>query len=348
MAKIRIEQLDGIRALAVAAVLCHHLLQVKLLWMGVDLFFVLSGFLITGVLLDRKDSTLKEYFGHFYRRRARRILPPYLLLLLVTTVLFGLSWASHWYLYVVLMNFVMACGIAQPFSLCILWSLGVEEQFYLAWPFIVYFLSEQAIAWVAASIVLLAPLLRWFCTPLFAHHRAIYSLTPFRMDTLAAGALLALAWRRSPDRIRQFGHYGPIFSAFAACALAILARNPEFTTTANTRMSNVWIYEMTLIICTGILLWALSGKAVGILMLAPLRYLGRISYSIYLIHLTLFVFLSRYLHTEVEAVSATLVAMLLYASASWYLLEQPLLTSESRPGWLSTQSEQTPGVRQTV
>lgn len=192
MANRRIVQLDGIRAAALAAVVVHHLFRVRLLWMGVDLFFVLSGFLITGVLLDHKDQPLKSYFGHFYQRRARRILPPCLLLLLVTTILFGFAWAHSWYLYLGFTNIIAAFGITQPPSLNALWSLGVEEQFYFVWPFVVYFLSEQAIAWVAGALMLTAPLLRWFGTPLFAHHWAIYSLTPFRMDTLAAGALLAI------------------------------------------------------------------------------------------------------------------------------------------------------------
>lgn len=73
----RIRQLDGIRAIAILAVFVHHSLHVKLMWMGVDLFFVLSGFLITGVLLDAKHHSLGNFFAHFYSRRARRILAPY-------------------------------------------------------------------------------------------------------------------------------------------------------------------------------------------------------------------------------------------------------------------------------
>lgn len=330
MAK-RIEQLDGIRALAILAVFMHHLLQVRLLWMGVDLFFILSGFLITNVLLDQKKRGLKGYFGHFYQRRVLRILPPYLLLLMVATVLFGAFWMHTWYYYLFLMNAITAFKIPQPQALDILWSLAVEEQFYLVWPFVVYFLSEEAIAWVAGAILLTAPLLRWLCTPLFAEHWAIYSLTPFRMDTLAAGALLGLVWRKHADRIRQFGHYGPVFSALALGLMAFLARNPGFTTTGNTRESNVCIYEISLVICTGIILWALSGKGVQILTLSPVRYLGRISYTVYLIHLIVYFTLARYLHGKGLTLLAAAVVTLLYASASWFVLEKPLLTKGLRP-----------------
>lgn len=331
MASKRINQLDGIRAIALCGVVVHHLFRVKLLWMGVDLFFILSGFLITGVLLDRRDLSLKEYFGHFYRRRARRILPPFLLLLFVTTIFFGISWARHWYLYFFFMNAIPAFGLPQPPSLSVLWSLGVEEQFYFVWPFAVYFLGEEAIAWLAGGLMLAAPALRWFCTPLFSQHWAIYSLTPFRMDTLAAGALLAIVWRRRKDAIQRFGQYGPILSVLALGVLAVLARNPHFTTASNTRESNLWIYEMTLAITVGVFLWALSGRGTAVLSLAPVRYLGCISYSVYLIHLTVYFVMSSHLHGRVEALAATLMVTLLYASASWYFIERPLLVHKLQP-----------------
>lgn len=328
----RIGQLDGIRAIAITAVFLHHAFRLKLLWMGVDLFFILSGFLITGILLKHKDQSLKKYFGHFYARRARRILPPYLLLLLVTSLLFGVAWARHWYFYIFLMNIVEAFNIPHPLTLSLLWSLAVEEQFYLVWPFVVYFLSEEAIAWVAAAIVLAAPALRWLCTPWFPAHWPIYALTPFRMDLLAVGALLALVWRKHPERIRQFGQYGPILSVLALLALVLLARNPTFTTTANTRLSNLWIYEMSLFIGTGIILWALSGKGIRILTLAPVRYLGRISYPVYLIHATALVLAGRFLPQAPARTALAITLTLIYASASWFFLEKPLLfTGKAEP-----------------
>ena len=130
----RIPQLDGLRALAITAVFLHHALRVPLLWMGVDMFFVLSGFLITGVLIKLKADN-GSYFGAFYGRRARRILPPYFMFLLLASLFFPLGWGDHWYWYVFFgANFAEAFqrgagGIFQP-----LWSLSVEEQFYLVWP----------------------------------------------------------------------------------------------------------------------------------------------------------------------------------------------------------------------
>ena len=139
----RIPQLDSVRAIAILAVFCHHAFKIRLMWMGVDLFFVLSGFLITGVLVNAKHHTLRGFFAHFYARRARRILAPYVLTLVVASFFFGVAWMRHWYLYILFTNFIMPLHIPQPMAFDPLWSLAVEEQFYLAWPLAVYFLSER-------------------------------------------------------------------------------------------------------------------------------------------------------------------------------------------------------------
>lgn len=330
MAK-RITQLDGVRALAIAAVFIHHAFKAKLLWMGVDLFFILSGFLITGILIEAKHKGLGLYFGHFYQRRVRRIIPAYLLLLVVTSILFGLAWMRHWYLYAFLMNFLVAFSIPYPTSLSVLWSLAVEEQFYLIWPFVVYFLSEEMLVWAAGALVFLAPVMRWELTPHFANHWAIYTLTPFRMDTLAMGALIAIVWRRNRSLIERFGFFGPIFSVGALATLIVLSRTTHITTTGNTPQGNLWIFELTLLISLGIILWALSGKAVAILNLAPLRYLGRISYSVYLIHLTVITVLEQHLSSRVSIATAAFAISILYATVSWFVMERPLLQQKPEP-----------------
>jgi len=107
----RISQLDGIRTIAILAVFLHHSFHARLLWMGVDLFFILSGFLITGILLRQKTKPIGRYLGGFYGRRVRRILPPYVLLMVMTTLIFGFSWMRHGYLYLILMNFIVALRI---------------------------------------------------------------------------------------------------------------------------------------------------------------------------------------------------------------------------------------------
>ncbi|MCA3845215.1 MAG: acyltransferase, partial [Burkholderia sp.] len=162
----RIVQLDGLRAIAVGAVFLQHALKAPL-WMGVDLFFVLSGLLITGILLDRKARG-QSYFSHFYARRVRRILPPYVLLLVVSTLLFGASWLPHWPWFAFFStNIGLSLGSIGHDSLNVLWSLAVEEQFYIFWPFVVLWCSERALLWVAAALVVAAPVLRAIATPWF-------------------------------------------------------------------------------------------------------------------------------------------------------------------------------------
>ena len=141
----RIPQLDGIRGVAILMVFVSHAYRSQLLWSGVDLFFVLSGFLITGILLEQRGQhTLRRYLSGFYKRRARRILPPYILLMCLVSLLFGIRWVHHWYLFLFLTNTDSFFRIVRPYPLIILWSLAVEEQFYLIWPLAVYFLSEKA------------------------------------------------------------------------------------------------------------------------------------------------------------------------------------------------------------
>lgn len=293
--------------------------------MGVDLFFILSGFLITGILLSKKQEPLSSFFGHFYERRARRILPPYAALLALVTLLFGAgSWIHHWYLYLFLMNLILALHLHQPGVLVVLWSLAVEEQFYLVWPFLVRGLSEKSIARVAVFIVTLVPVLRWFCTPLFRLEWPIYSMTPFRMDCLAAGALLAVIARRRPNWLPKYGHLGLLLPPVCFGGLLWLGKH-GYTTYGNSQVGNTFIYMCTLWACFGVMTWALSGRFTGILKWRPFVYIGRISYTIYLTHLLAIWACSRYFHNRFIVAAAGAVLVICFASISWFVMEKPLL-----------------------
>ncbi len=326
----RIGALDGVRGIAILLVFVNHAFKVRLAWAGVDLFFVLSGFLITGILLGVKHLRAGAYYGRFYGRRARRILPPYLLLLVLTAVFFGVGWLRYGYMYVFLMNFVTAFGMPHLSSLDVLWSLAVEEQFYLVWPVLVLLLSERALVWAVGFLMLAAPLLRFVCSPQFSSYAPVYMLTPFRMDLLAAGAGLALVWRKRRGWIMRFGGFGPLFTIGALAVLAALSKKPGFSVTANTPFANVWIYEMTLVASAGVVLWALSGRGRQVLEWTPMRALGRISYSFYLIHTTVLIVLERYLAGRWLVAGLTFVISLAYSALSWRYLEQPMLYGGSR------------------
>ena len=322
----RIVQLDGLRAIAVFMVFCSHSFGFPLLWAGVDLFFVLSGFLITGILLEqRRQKTWSSYLALFYQRRIKRILPPYLLFLGLTSILFGIGWMHHWYLFVFLMNTASFKELSYRYSLAVLWSLAVEEQFYILWPFAVYWLSETALAWLAGALVLVAPLLRWGATIFFPGHWPIHTSTPFRMDLLAIGALIALAWRHYRTALEQLSAYGLLLTAISVCCLLLFSRYPWFQPGANTVSANVWLYELSLLGCAGAVLWALGGRGIGMLKLTPLVYLGRISYSFYLVHFTVISVIRNHLHHVLLARALAFAVSFIYAALSWRLLERPTL-----------------------
>ncbi|MEP6714273.1 MAG: acyltransferase [Terriglobia bacterium] len=200
----RIPELDGFRGIAVLMVLLYHLFAYAMFggqwgglasltfsatkdgWRGVDLFFVLSGFLITGILLDSRGDA--HYFRNFYARRALRILPLYYAVLLVILLAYQHS-GSY-----VLLSFFFLSNLAPllhiPMLNGVMWSLSVEEHYYLAWPFVVHRLSLRSVAIVALVICALEPVIRALSLP-WVGSANIYILSPFRLDGLASGALIA-------------------------------------------------------------------------------------------------------------------------------------------------------------
>jgi peptidoglycan/LPS O-acetylase OafA/YrhL len=210
----RIKELDGIRGIAIFLVLIWHyipclvsskilempggfLLEVfSLTWSGVDLFFVLSGFLIVGILLDTKGG--ESYFSTFYIRRALRILPLYLVVVILFIVLSGLisnDWLflqafPLWSYFTFTQNFFMHRYGFGPNWLAVTWSLAVEEQFYLVLPFLVLKLSKKQLVKLFVVLMLMSPLFR-----LIFNNLGAYVFSFARADSILAGSLLAVAYR---------------------------------------------------------------------------------------------------------------------------------------------------------
>jgi peptidoglycan/LPS O-acetylase OafA/YrhL len=181
-------------------------------WLGVDLFFVLSGFLITGILLDSKSSG--TYFRDFWVRRALRILP----LVLMVLGIAGLAYrADPLYFLMALffsVDFAPQFGVIGPVGLGPMWSLAVEEQFYLLWPFLVLWLPRRALIFVAAAIVLSEPIIRILL------HGGFWEVPWCRSDGLAIGALAAICVRLPVD---VFARLRPIsVGIIAALGLALI------------------------------------------------------------------------------------------------------------------------------
>jgi len=180
---------------------------------GVDLFFVLSGFLITGILFDAKTNPT-HYFRNFYMRRTLRIFPLYFGVLFLCFILLPLIWTTsdrpfaaqsryQLWLWFYGSNFLMSW--AKEFEILggfkHFWSLAVEEHFYLIWPLVIYFTSRQAAMRICVVFIVIAAALRFAFMYWTGNYQAATTLTPCRMDSLAIGALLALAVR-GPGGVR--------------------------------------------------------------------------------------------------------------------------------------------------
>jgi peptidoglycan/LPS O-acetylase OafA/YrhL len=322
-----IPQLDGIRACAIVAVFLYHSpFHLKGGWMGVDLFFVLSGFLITRILVAHRDLPPKQYFTAFYERRALRIIPPYALLLIVTSLFVSTSWLKTWYMYIGAMNYPRT----GPGTLSMLWSLAVEEQFYLVWPFVILFFARKRLPTLAAALIVAAPILRGLFTPLLVDVWSIYKLTPFRMDCLAAGALIGLVWENHKERIARVGALWLVPAGLGFATLLLVSRVAGFGTADYTLKGNVVTYELSLLIAVSVMLWALSDVWTGLLKVAIVRWIGQISYSLYLIHITAYTLVEQRLHGGLLITLGAAGLSLSYAAASWYLLERPLLSAKKK------------------
>jgi peptidoglycan/LPS O-acetylase OafA/YrhL len=302
-------QLDGLRFLAIVAVLVEHAWRPRPLpwifggvsWggLGVRLFFVLSGFLITGILLDCRTraeaGALKRtfYVRQFYARRFLRIFPLYygVLTILVVADFEDTRRRSGW-LFTYTTNIFFAehgwhdhlGGWHQHLSH--FWTLAVEEQFYLVWPLLVLFLPRRALVPLLTVAVALAPLYR-----LYAYHRfgldsggARNVLTPSALDSLGIGALVAIAARRpSSSRILHiFSRIAlPLSLAIFACVLAL----QRYGVSAE---PNIVVATTATSVAFGWLVWrAASGFAApfgSALEFRPVRYVGKISYGVYIFH----------------------------------------------------------------
>jgi len=340
--------LDGFRGLAILLVVLSHFLEVgsvvteetwwgRLLlggFVGVDMFFVLSGFLITGILLDSGMGSARS-FGVFYARRALRIFPLYYAALALVFLCgpevndspwwhwlyasnLGATWKDHW--------------LENPagFDLGHFWSLAVEEQFYLLWPFLVAFASRRTLAWICLACMVIAPAVH-FALHFSGNEVGAYVFTPVRLNTLAAGAWLAIAFRNPPrwESVRRMAK--PTVIASGALAIAGL----------------IWPSQISLIpfapfLWGSALVISISspGPWQRLLRTAPLLLLGKLSYGLYVIHYLFHPWMKGTLYDQwisawtggnaiLSLILYVVVAFLLSLGAawlSWQVLEKPCLS----------------------
>ena len=295
-------------------------------WLGVDLFFVLSGFLITGILVDTRQSP--HYFRNFYIRRCLRIWPLYYSLLVFMFVL--VPWlrpseahtvfdkSSPWWAYpLFLQNFLVRNPTGAAGLLAVTWSLAIEEQFYLVWPWVVRYSSLAVVRRVAIVVVCISPLLRLY----LSHHDVnLYTNVFCRLDGLMAGALLAMAVRSEgflPSTFVRRAWIALAVAAFFACALeAVNARWIVFSLSAAASAAFVYLA-----------MFSRRPWFRAVMTNRFLVYTGIISYGLYLLHKIPFDLLKtpRLQQPPLWTLPVGLAACFVLAALSWNLLERPFL-----------------------
>jgi peptidoglycan/LPS O-acetylase OafA/YrhL len=349
---IRIAPIDGLRAIAILLVIVDHYVPWIVVgkgplsmfvkeasgWAGtgVDLFFVLSGFLITGILVKSKGSP--NYFARFYWRRSMRIFPAYYIFLLPMLFFPGLftGISRPWFVFY-LRNW-RGADAASDGTLGHLWSLAVEEQFYIGWSIVVFLVAVRWLPHITVALIALAPVVRGVMGHLGYPGYEIFRVTPARMDSLLLGALVALLIRSYPAAAR----WGVLVSV-VGLAIARIATGPL---NLDNRIMQVVFPFLIPLLYASILTLSLevrSGSLAGAVLTNPFfRIVAKYSYAIYLFHpvsgrlvLTAFqIMVAQY------PAAQTLLALLFIpvafavvfglAAISWRYIESPMLSLKDR------------------
>lgn len=310
--------LDGVRGLAALLVLVFHsvlycpratttfgerlwYLTASFGWFGVDLFFVLSGFLITGILLATRGT--ENFFRNFYLRRALRILPLFYGSLVAFFFVFrfvtkdtnGFAWLYErqaWF-WTYTQNWVFVSDHwPAPNLLAHFWSLAVEEQFYLFWPLVVFLVSSRALKWVCVGCIMVSVLVRLGAT--FFHlsdvalHFRAYFPTPARLDGLCLGGLMAIFWREGgrnfPSRLVRRSLLAAAFGLVLFMVLFFMRK---------LWLKEIFQYTLLAVFFAGVIIAALCvPRAKALFSWPPLRQVGKVSYGIYVYHAAIMIPLS--------------------------------------------------------
>lgn len=309
---VRLPALDGLRGIAILLVLIWHytgpfkpaddslgyyfLKCLGLSWSGVDLFFVLSGFLIGGILIDNRGAS--NLLRVFYIRRTLRIFPLYYLIFLTFLAFLicgsSIQWLVAdplpiWSYATFTQNFVMGFqNRFGPHFFDVTWSLAVEEQFYLFLPFVVRWATPRNLAWVLLSFILASPIIRivifhWFSAQ---HFLSVYVLMPCRADALLLGVLCAVIYRSDAamNLLRRNVLYFRIGVLVLVLATVFLGVS---SSSANSKIMVFGGYTLIALLYSSVLLGCLiepSGPIAWITRSRLLQRLGAIAFGVYLTH----------------------------------------------------------------
>ncbi len=339
--------LDGMRGTAILLVILVHLFRyykwVSFGWMGVDLFFVLSGFLITGILVDTRANS--GYYKNFLIRRVLRIFPLYYFFLIVFFIGFPLrslhNQVEHYaylgsnqlWFWAYIQNWLFVTDKNYPEINIIshFWSLAIEEQFYIVWPVVVYFLSGRSLK-VACTLLIIGSLI--FRTYLYFQQASwivIYESTFTRLDGLAIGALLAILIREENGRqlLEKWIPWVLILSTTIVLSIIIFTGNYYI----NNPMLQTVGYTLIDFFCGGLLVILVSSSPIGIIKTIfsnrILVFLGKYSYGLYVYHKPVYYFVETHFTQWIssrELISFMgIILSIILAVISYRVLEAPFL-----------------------
>ena len=359
--------LDGIRAVAVLGVLAFHggVSRVAGGLLGVDIFFVLSGFLITSLLVGEWSASGSIGFRRFYERRARRLLPALFWTMLLVAAyahwfalpstleslrgdaLSTLAYVANWHFVLTGQNYFVRYGPPSP--LLHTWSLAVEEQFYVVWPALALFVLRRRGRRGLAVVAALGMVLSATATAVLYRHGAgvtrLYYGTDTRVQEVMAGALLAVAlprlarWVRAAEARGATGLASPGRVVSVVGSVGGLALLWALSTVSGT---SGFLYQggfMLVAMATAAVILLVMVRpgalATRVLALSALGYIGRISYGLYLYHYPLFQMIDGP-HTGLSGpglLTARLAATFAAAVVSYHLVEMPVRNRTALPGW---------------
>jgi peptidoglycan/LPS O-acetylase OafA/YrhL len=356
----RVAELDGIRGVAIAAILTVHSSEFLVVgikqkpayyalyrlmttgWLGVDIFFVLSGFLITAILLE--DSGKADFWSRFYLRRSLRILPAFAVVFGLTIVaIHFLDPEIHLTAAVILPaiffteNWTVLNNTGMP-MLPHLWSLAVEEQFYLAWPQIARRMSTAAVLKISIGLAVACEALRIGLALKHIGVWIIYAITPTRIDGLALGAAVAAAMALpSPQRfLAAYWRRIALWAGILLAAAFVVLRRSLFPDNILSQILGI----PAIILLTAMMIYGSVSSTLptvlGRMLANPaLTYLGKRSYALYLIHLPILFgawqnrvhgrlsFLPAGLRVNAMLILAAIAVCLALTEISWRLVESP-------------------------
>jgi peptidoglycan/LPS O-acetylase OafA/YrhL len=346
-----IPSLEGLRGLAILLVIGFHYLRsyFPIGWAGVDLFFVLSGFLITRILLRAKEDkpTGKLYFRDFYARRVLRIFPLYyvslVLILFVLPLIFG-AWyheklafytQNQGWFWTYMANWLYAFrGWGESTLLSHFWSLALEEQFYFFWPFLVYFLRPRQLIGCALGMVIMSLVLRNIYYGAEGMSLFTYNATFCRLDTLGLGALLAILLSKDAPLLKRAAVPAFVISGVILCIAVIGFKATDYRNEFSARAG----YTLNAIFFSSLLLIALSnhpGNVFHRVFSTPvMRWFGKYSYGLYVIHYPAYYLVEAYkyypTHTldslsKIGTVTAAVLITIPLTLLSYRFLELPFL-----------------------